>query len=60
MGSIQHVLSASSLGETNPHCKGHHLKTLDIGLNGNTVSTNPYGDVIHFPLVTEIFLSSDR
>jgi hypothetical protein len=26
--------------------KGHHLKTLDIGLDGTTVSTNPFGDVI--------------
>jgi hypothetical protein len=32
--------------------KGHHLKTLDIGLDGNTVSTNPFGDVI--PLSPEI------
>jgi hypothetical protein len=32
--------------------KGRHSKTLDIGLDGNTVSTNTFGDVI--PLSPEL------
>jgi hypothetical protein len=40
------TLSPSGEHNIDPMHKGHHLKTLDIGLDGNTVSTNPFGDVI--------------
>jgi hypothetical protein len=34
--------------------KGHHSKTIDIGLDGNTVSTNPFGDVYLYHLSCNI------
>jgi hypothetical protein len=49
MGSIQPLSSISNLENISPLCKRHHLKTLDIGLDGNTVSTNPFGDVSKLP-----------
>jgi uncharacterized protein len=50
MGSIETItssaLSLSSQQSFDPPNKSGHLKTLDIGLDGNTTSTNPFGDVI--------------
>ncbi len=49
MGSIQTITSSSLslLSEQSNYSRNqrHHLKTLDIGFDGNTVSTNLYGDV---------------
>jgi hypothetical protein len=49
MGSIQTItsssLSLSTEQDFDSKRKPHHLKTLDIGLDGNTVSANPLGDV---------------
>jgi hypothetical protein len=49
MGSIQTITSSSLSLSTEQNFdskrKPHHLKTLDIGLAGNTVSANPLGDV---------------
>lgn len=56
MGSIQTItssrLSLSSQQIIDSQNKNHHLKTLDIGLDGNTVSANPFGDVFSSSLIS--------
>jgi hypothetical protein len=56
MGSIQTItssrLSLSSEQIIDSQHKNYHLKTLDIGLDGNTVSANPFGDVFSSSLIS--------
>ncbi len=58
MGSIQTITSSSLSLSTEQSFdskrKPHHSKTLDIGLEGNTVSANPLGDVCPHLLCSNI------
>jgi uncharacterized protein len=58
MGSIQTItsssLSLSAEQNLDSKRKPYHLKTLDIGLDGNTVSANPLGDVCSHILCAHI------